>query len=343
MNILLSRLDRVGDLVLSTPAIASVRASWPNAHVTIACSSHNAVVVERSPDVDTVLVMPAKVRPSSYGRHYRGRCDLAIALAPCLPDFELVGATRAPIRVGYTYVRRYAARLTARLFLTRLALSEADPAVSERHPDRRVRHEVEEVLALVPLAGGGVLRDDLVLPIEDVDRVAVAHVPPGGIAFHLAMRWFRDGSTVENVVALIADLRRFGLPLVVTYGIDSIEQAHLVRDAGVADAVVGGLSFAQWAAAFEKSRLVVTVDTGATHVASATRRPTVVVFEHRFFALSSQEWPPYRVPSYSLRKPAGESPSELAALRAEVVAAVESLLAQPDLSTSSPIEDGIRT
>lgn len=326
MNILLSRLDRVGDLVLSTPAIASVRRSWPQARVTIACSAYNAVVVERNPDVDAVEVLPAGERPEALGRRFRGACDLALALAPCSPDFQLVGATRAPVRAGYTYVRRYLARLTSRLYVNRLAISEADPELAERRSEYVVRHEVEQVLDVVRLAGGSALAHDLVVPIDDDDRAAVARVPAGGIAFHLGMRWFHDGSTLDHAIATIAALRRFGLPLVVTYGIDSRAEADAVRAAGVADDVVGELAFSQWAAVFEKSRLVVTVDTGATHVASATRRPTVVLFEHRYFHLSSQEWAPYRVPSIALRKPPSDAPAELAASRDAIVAAAGELL-----------------
>jgi len=326
MNIVLTRLDRVGDLILSTPAIRSVRRSWPQARISIVCSAYNAVVVERNPDVDAVLVVPPRRSPRAYGRRFRGSCDLAIALAPRAADFALVGATAAPVRVGYTYVRRYLARLTARCYLNRIAVSEADPALCERSPDYRVRHEVEQILELVLLAGGTEFVPDLVVPIDDVDRNAVAHVPAGGIAFHLGQRWFSNGSTLSSVLELIASLRRFGLPVVVTYGVDGLEQAAAIRSAGVADVVVGGLSFSQWAAVFEKSRLVVTVDTGATHVGSATRRPTVVLFEHRFFHLSSQEWSPYRVPSRCLRKPPNDDPAQLAASRAAIVTAVGELL-----------------
>jgi ADP-heptose:LPS heptosyltransferase len=327
VNIVLSRLDRIGDLILSTPAIASVRRSWPDAHISMVCSRYNAVVLERNPDVDALSVAPVGRSVAEVGRRFRGKCDIAIALAPCLPDFALVGATHAPVRVGYTYVRRYFTRLTARLYLNRVAISEADPQICERRPDLKVRHEVEQVLDLVTLAGGHVLVENLVIPVDDVDRHAVDYVPPGGIAFHLGRRWFEHGSNFESTLALIAALReRFDIPLVVTYGIDVIEEARRVSAARVADAVVGGISFRQWAAAFEKSRIVVTVDTSATHLASAMHRPTVVVFEHRYFHLSSQEWAPYSVPAVCLRKPAGESSEELAASRAQVVAAAESLL-----------------
>ena len=333
MNILLTRLDRVGDLILSTPAIASVRRSWPQARITLACSAYNAIVVERNADIDCVVVAPAKAPLAAFGKRFRGACDIAIALAPCAPDFRLVGATGAPIRVGYTYQRRYLARLTAGMYLTRIAVSEADPAICDRHPSHRVRHEVEQILDLVQLAGGEETFSDLVLPIEDVDRRAVAHVPADGIAFHLGARWFSEGSTLASTLDLIAELRAFGLPVVVTYGVDALEQAAAVRSAGVADAVVGGLSFAQWAAVFEKSRVVVTVDTGATHVASATRRPTVVLFEHRYFHLNSQEWSPYLVPAVCLRKPPNEDTAALGASRASIVAAVGGLLANAPTAT----------
>jgi len=80
------------------------------------------------------------------------------------------------------------------------------------------------------------------------------------------------------------------------------------------------------AAVFERAGCVVTVDTGATHVASAVRRPTVVAFEHRYFRLNSQEWSPYGVPSVLVHKPAVEDEAALARFRSEVVRGVTSLI-----------------
>jgi len=327
VRIVLARLDRVGDLILSTPAIASARRSWPGAHITLVCSRYNAIVARRNPDIDELLVVPESEPAARFGRRFRGRCDLAIALAPRAPDFALVASTRAPVRVGYTYVRRYFARLTAPLYLTKLGVSEADPELSERNPGRLTRHEVEQVMDLVRLAGGTRFVRELVVPIDDVDRQAVARVPAGGIAFHLGARWFRDGSTYASAARLARDLRMLGLPIVVTYGSDAAAEARQFRSETLADAVVGELSFSQWAAVFEKSRLVLTVDTGATHVASATRRPTVVLFEHRYFHLSSQEWSPYRVPSACVRKPPSDDAAGLAVSRASIIEAARNLLA----------------
>jgi ADP-heptose:LPS heptosyltransferase len=325
VRILLSRTDRVGDLILSTPAIASVRRSFPNAHITLSCSSYNAVVVDRSPDIDELAIYAPEAGPAAFGARFRG-VDLAIALAPRDLDHRIVAATRAPKRVGYTYATRYLARLFLRARLTDVVLSQADPAIAERRPDLVVAHEVDQVLAVAVAAGATELVRDLVLPVTDEDRSAVTGLPAAPVVVQLGSRWTEHGSTTASCLQLLADLRALGRPLVVTHGDDALPLAGAVAEAGVADALLGNLPFHVWAAVFEKAACVVTIDTGATHVASAVHVPTVVLFEDKWFRLASQEWSPYRVPNAILRKPPDETEAALRASRSEIVGAVASLL-----------------
>lgn len=323
-RIVLSRTDRVGDLILSTPAIATIRRTFPQAHVTIVCSPINAIVVEGSPDVDEVLRMDGS-RPDAFGARLDG-IDLAIALAPNAADMRLIAATRAPRRIGYTYARRYLTRVVARRWLTDILVSDADPAMCEWQTRRVVKHEVDQVLELAERAGARELVRELRIVVTDADRTAVTGIPNDAIVVHLGRRWVERGSNATSLVQLFRDLRALGRPLVATYGEDAAALAELVRANGVADRVLGGLSFGRWAAAFERAACIVTIDTGATHVASAMRRPTVVLFEHAYFRLNSQEWSPYRVPNAVLQKPGNDSPAALAASRDEIVTAVSSLI-----------------
>lgn len=323
---LLVRTDRIGDLILSTPAIGTVRASFPNAHITMVCSPYNRVVMERNSDVDELIDMPPDAKAGAFGARFRGSTDIAIALAPRNIDLGVVGATRAPVRVGYTYVRRYAARLTARLYVNRLMISEADPELSEQNPHRHVRHEVNQLLDLVSLAGARQRVERLRLDLTDEDRAACAYLPGNPIVLHLGLRWFSEGSTVESTLLLMKDLRRFGIPLVVTYAPECERYVKVIAESRQADVLLGGLPFYRWAAVLERGRVVVTVDTGATHVASAVRRPTVVAFEHRYFRLSSQEWAPYGVPHVQVQKPGDESRESLERFRGEIVDAVNQLI-----------------
>jgi ADP-heptose:LPS heptosyltransferase len=323
-RVLLSRTDRIGDLILSTPAIATVRASFPQAHVTMVVSPYNGVVMERNDDVDELIVMPREIEPRAFGRTLSGY-DAAIALAPRAVDLRLVGATRAPLRVGYTYERRWIARLTAPLYVSRLMISEADPELCERRPDRTVRHEVVQLLDLVALAGATRRVERLRLDINDADREVARTLPPNPIVVHLGQRWFRNGSTLPTALAIVRRLASYA-PVVITCARECEDVAPAFEAAGDAVRLLRRLPFHEWAAVFEWARLVVTVDTGATHVASAVRRPTVVAFEHRYFRLNSQEWAPYGVPHVLVRKPANENAASLATFCGEIESGVASLL-----------------
>ncbi len=323
MRILLSRTDRIGDLVLSTPAIATVRASFPKAHVAMVTSEYNRVVMERNDDVDELIVMPHALGPKAMGRRLRGY-DVAVALAPRAVDLKLIGASGAPIRVGYTYERRWFARLTARMYVNRLMISEADPELCDRDPHRVVRHEVMQLLDLVALAGARrrVLR--LRLDVTDADRAAVRDLPHDPIVLHLGRRWFSNGSTLDGTIAIVERLSQLA-PVVITCARDCEDVAGAFEASGAVSRLLRALPFHQWAAVFERGRVVVTVDTGATHVASAVGRPTVVAFEHRYFRLNSQEWSPYGVPHVLVRKPANEEARAIERFGEEIVEGVARL------------------
>jgi ADP-heptose:LPS heptosyltransferase len=115
-------------------------------------------------------------------------------------------------------------------------------------------------------------------------------------------------------------------PVVVTCPRDCEHVAGVFEHSPAVSRLLRGLPFHQWAAVLERGRVVVTVDTAATHVASAVHRPTVVAFEHRYFRLNSQEWSPYRVPHVLVRKPRDEEPTAIARFGDEIVAGVEKLI-----------------
>lgn len=316
MRILLTRTDRIGDLILSTPAIATVRASFPEAHVTLIASPYNRVAMERNDDVDE-LVSLDRVVPRDF--------DLGIALAPRSTDLRLVGASRAKRRFGYTYVRRWFARVTAPLFVDTLMISEADPALCERDPTFTVRHEVDQLLDLVALAGASTRVATLRLDVRDEDRAAVASLPEHPVVLHLGDRWFHQGSSFDSTQQLLRELAALGRSIVVTTPRESLAYTTMLQ-APAGCTILGHMPFFTWAAIFERASCIVTVDTAATHVASAVRRPTVVAFEHRYFRLNSQEWAPYGVPHVLVRKPASEDVRSLAAFRNEIVEGVKTLL-----------------
>lgn len=287
-------------------------------------SDYNRVVVERNDDIDELIVLPHGVKPRAFGASLTGY-DVAVALAPRFVDLQIVGATRAPLRIGYTYERRLFARVTARLFLNRIMVSEADPELCDREPHRIVRHEVMQLLDLVELAGARRRVTALRLDLTDADRAIARTLPENPIVLHLAPRWFTGGSTLAGTLAMVKELASLA-PVVITSARECEPQAAAFEAGGNITHCLRGLPFHPWAAVLERARVVVTVDTGATHVASAVHRPTLVAFEHAYFRLNSQEWSPYGVPHVLVRKPAREDPELLERFRDEITAGVARLM-----------------
>ena len=167
-----------------------------------------------------------------------------------------------------------------------------------------MRHEVAQLLDLVALAGAKNRIDQLRLDITDADRAAVSGLPEAPIVLHLGQRWFRRRQYPRKHPRARAATRR------------AARGGHhgrtRVRGSGrrlrggrrSRGASAKGCRFSSGRRSSSGRACVVTVDTGATHVASAMRRPTLVAFEHRYFRLNSQEWAPYGVPHVLVRKPA---------------------------------------
>ncbi len=336
-RILLIRTDRVGDLVLTTPAIASFRRSWPDARIEALVTDYTEPVLRHNPDVDAVHIVrrdaPLRDRRATAEAAGAG-VDLAVALAPRTPDYRLAAWTRAPKRIGYVYRRRYLSRLAAFVLLTDHCISEADPELADRFPERPVAHEVDQVLALVTLAGGTRLTDGLVLRVGDDDaRFAAEHAPRGAIALNLAPRWFAHDFGFAATAALVRALASMRRDVLITYGTDCSDAAARLRDAVFAPNItwLGDLPLLRWAAALARCAVVVTVDTGATHVASAMGVPVVVVFERVYYRLSSQEWAPWRVPHVLLSKP---PPGADAGVLIDDITAAVGRLAAPEAASS---------
>jgi ADP-heptose:LPS heptosyltransferase len=330
-RILLIRTDRLGDLVLSTPAIASFRRSWPQARVEALVSDYGEPLLRYNKDIDALHVLPRSAtrdQARDLARRLGEGVDLTVALAPRTADYRLALWSRAPRRIGYVYRRRYLSRLAARVMLTEHCISEADPDLADRYPDRPVAHEVHQVLTLVTLAGGEVLTDDLTLEIgPDAAAFARARVPAGAVGLNLAPRWFEGDFGHDTTIELIERLAAEHPDVLVTYGNDVLDAALRLREAARARNVkwLGGAEALHWAAALGRCSAVVTVDCGAVHVAAAMRVPVVGVYEWRYFRLSSQEWSPWRVPSVVLCKPPpGASPEPLLE---DILAGVRALLA----------------
>jgi lipopolysaccharide heptosyltransferase II len=112
-QVLVLRLDRIGDVLMSIPALTDLRAALPRAHISLAVGAWSAEIARSAP-VDELIVWSApwigradegavrlrSLASRAWSMHHR-RPDLAIDLQGDLRAALLMFLTRARIRVGY--------------------------------------------------------------------------------------------------------------------------------------------------------------------------------------------------------------------------------------------------
>ncbi len=99
-KILIIRRDNIGDLLLSTPLIHSIRQQYPSATIDVLVNSYNAPIITNNKDISNILVYTkAKHRKNhSLLSVYLGKLSMFMAIRRARYDLTILTATKNPIR-----------------------------------------------------------------------------------------------------------------------------------------------------------------------------------------------------------------------------------------------------
>ena len=351
-RVLAVRLDNLGDVLVTTPAIHAIRESLPQATITLLASPVGAQAGRLNPDIEAVIEYEAPWMDPW--------CRLPQDSARELRMVETVRAGRFDAAVIFTSFRQSPLPAAYLCYLAdvplRLAASIDGPGslltTRHRHPERMM-HEVERGLDLVGAVGLTTRQRHLVLAVPDAARAATrgalraAAVPDDRwlVVLHpgcsMPARTYPAPLYAAAIELLVA---RLGATVVLTGTAAERELVAAIRAqltpaarAHTHDFACAG-DFARFCALVEAADVVVTNNTGPMHVAAAVQTPVVALF-----ALTNppEQWGPWLVPHRQLYQEvpcrlcyARICPHDHACLRGVtptmVAAAVADLLAEVD-------------
>lgn len=266
---------RIGDVLLATPLVRSVRRAWPQARVEALVFAGTEGILAGNPDLDAVLTVPRhQPLPARVATMLglRRRYDLAL---PVLTSDRAVLNAWAAGRRRVGFMESGGARWKRALLDAAVAFDDVDThtvAMNLRLCEPLGIPKVHEVVA--GTVDGGDAAIAALLPFDPArEPFAVVHVSPK-FAYK---RW-----TASGWVALLHWLRAAGLRVVLTGGGDPEERAELAvvlaLAPGIATDLSARLSLSGVAALLRRARVYVGPDTAVTHLAAATGVPTVALF-----------------------------------------------------------------
>jgi heptosyltransferase II len=321
-RIVVIRLDKVGDLILSTPFLRNLRENFPHAHIAVVVTPYTEQILEGNRRIDEIRVYdgkwPRRQRDGFRRDLRRGEWDCAVALSPVTEAYRLAHSSGAPHRFGYVYSRRWLARLLSGSLLTHALVFKIDESLER---GEKIPHEVEQTLLLLHEMGCTTVEHQLEISLnkemKELARKDIGEWARGKkiIGIHLSSKWLTAPWILEDFVTMVRGILAAHVEstVLITYGEAEGALARSVIPLLKDEArlrLEGNLAFKDWAALISACDLFISTDTGALHCAVAAGLPVIGVYEGKNFGHCSQQWAPWKVSHLMVQKDMPSSTSE---------------------------------
>ncbi|MDP8263097.1 MAG: lipopolysaccharide heptosyltransferase II [Candidatus Ancaeobacter aquaticus] len=307
-KILIVRMDRMGDVLLSTPAIHAVRKQYKDSYIAVLVRPYTVDAVKHNPDIDEVIVYDKEyahkgmVNNIGFVVHlFMKRFDVALILHSTNRSVLLSFLAGIKKRVGYDrrlkyllthpipYRKHKGEKHEVDYSLELTVLLGVDISQATKKPLFVVSHDDEQFIGTL-LQNKGIKR---------TDRIICIH--PGASCPSKRWSFQRFREVVQHYK------KRDSVRIVIIGGDEEIDTADSIaqgHEVGVIN-LAGVLSIGQMGAVLKHSCCLVSNDSGPVHAASALNVPVVVLFGRKNPGLSSQVWGPIGDNNIVLHKDVG--------------------------------------
>lgn len=310
-KVLAVRLDNLGDVLVTTPALRAIKTSLPGAELTLLASPVGAQVARLNPDIDDVIVYEAPWMDPWHKLPQDSQREQQMIATIRERQFDgaiiFTSYHQSPLPAAYLcYLADIPLRVAASIDGPGSLLS-----TRHKHPERMM-HEVERGLDLVGVIGLKTGDLDLILQVPEEARLQLAQrLSTEGIGSRRPLVVVHPGcsmpartypwETFAQVVNLLVE--QLGAVVALTGAKDEralVERVlHQVQPETrkAIFAFAGKLPFPEFCALIEAADLTITNNTGPMHISAALKTPVVALF-----ALTNppEQWGPWHVANRQL-------------------------------------------
>ncbi len=286
-KVLFFRPDHIGDLLLTTPAIHSLKKSFPELNLTAAVGSWSAEILKYNPYINDISIISlpwlARDTKASY--------------------IEMIKKIFQLRRSNYDHI--FSFRIAAKSALVSYILGgkkrwgfdvvKSRWAFTDKVSYNTKKHVVENYLDIIETFGAKRENNGLEIFIRDEERsnfIKKFNLPDDYVVISPGAG-YSPKLWISERWAKIADWLSFNIPVVIT---GSNSEKSLIKEItsemkGKFVNLCGELSIRELAVLIEKSKLLISVDSASMHIASALSTPLIALFGFT----DPVQWGPYPV------------------------------------------------
>ncbi len=302
--LVLTRLDRLGDVVITTACLAEIRRQLPDTRIIFAVREPFAFMLRGNPDIDACLTVAEDANPETLAGELRAlEADAIVHLNPSMEIETAADKANIPVRIGYS--RKRGERLTAWL--------------PYRWKKTGCQHEALfnfDLLEPYQITAPRLLEPRVTVNASVVEQARQQLQERPAALFHLASFGNKPRVPAPFFAEIARRLHeRKGMKLVIV-GVSEDDPGitpFLDRLGPIASSVLnlaGKTSVEELAGLSCAASLMVSRDSGPAHLAAAVGCPTLTFFINSTALMSPQRWNPLGKAVRIYTKPAFPLPYE---------------------------------
>lgn len=290
-RILVLKLGGVGDVLLITPALRSLRRKFPKATINLVTQRYSSEIIKKLPYTDNFIYFPPIYISLRMIREMVGlikllwhfiahRYDIYIEFQNLYSKSGVI----KPLLIGYLSGAK-----------RRLGLDTYKRGwfLTDKIPDDRfqLKHNMQRYLEVVKLLGCDTSNQSTEIPLSSYDRnfansflidnqiqstdLLVGIHPGGNPAYPIRTTW-----APERFIEVANNLiKRHNAKIILTAGPSGIELVNQIKKELINPPIIlSGVRIKQLAAVIAKCQVFISNDTGPMHIAVAMKVPTIGIF-----------------------------------------------------------------
>ena len=286
-SILLIRLDHLGDVLLTTPAIKSLKRQFPHARITMVVKEWSLEAIKHNPHIDRIVIFnPFWTVSNQEGTKTEGVAEISQLVRQLRRErFDLAVDFKGDFRnILISYLSGAKRRISYAIRGGGFLLTDVVPYELEIH-------EIDKNLKLLAPLGINSEDSNMDLYVDDQDMAAVEKIfaqkgidsKRRTIAVHYGGASQYKCWDIEKFVALAEELTKDGSTNVLMFaGHYERKTFYVEGEPKKGIFIMPGMTVCQMAAAFKKCDILVCNDSGPMHIGFAIGTPTVAIFGPTF-------------------------------------------------------------